>query len=478
MTVLRPASFLKLSLVFCLVPISVSGAWAVTDEEIFRDLRFNLINPGARALGMGGAFIAIANDATAAQSNPAGMTNLANRPQLFFELRYANPDSTSTQVDFQFPQDPNSGFSILAATEPKTTTAPSFVSYVQPFLGEKLFFGVSRQEVLNNKNRTVNVYNVIAPTTLTSGPDVRTAEGAIDLAVVAWNVSLGWKIIEKFRIGVTASYSQFAMNSSVVNTFVDPTGAILNDPTLVGVPIEMYRTTVDANDSDFTFAAGLLWQIVRGLTFGATYHQGGQFNVDERLEAQNIDPNLIPGAIASRVFFNETNTILTDENRVVDLPMRFSVPKQYGAGLSYRPIPSLTIAVDADKIFYSDLLRGFNSRLNLLTVFWESDQEAAFTIDDVVNLHAGIEYELPARPGGTTGLIRGGWYQDKDSQLRSKFAPGGIGLASNNQFPGRNDVDHYSAGGSVVIKNRVQLDFGADFSQVGTEVVASFTYQF
>ena len=41
---------------------------ALTDEEIFRDLRFNFINPGGRSLGMGGAFISLANDATAAQA--------------------------------------------------------------------------------------------------------------------------------------------------------------------------------------------------------------------------------------------------------------------------------------------------------------------------------------------------------------------------------------------------------------------------
>ena len=37
---------------------------------------FNLQNPGARAMGIGGAFISLADDSTAAQANPAGLTQL------------------------------------------------------------------------------------------------------------------------------------------------------------------------------------------------------------------------------------------------------------------------------------------------------------------------------------------------------------------------------------------------------------------
>ena len=55
---------------------SAVPAHAVTDEEVFRTFRFNFVNPGGRALAMGGAFVGIADDATAAAANPAGLTNL------------------------------------------------------------------------------------------------------------------------------------------------------------------------------------------------------------------------------------------------------------------------------------------------------------------------------------------------------------------------------------------------------------------
>lgn len=45
-------------------------------------------NPGARSLALGGAFVAQADDATAAYSNPAGLVALV-RPEISGELRFS-----------------------------------------------------------------------------------------------------------------------------------------------------------------------------------------------------------------------------------------------------------------------------------------------------------------------------------------------------------------------------------------------------
>ena len=64
-------------------------AMALTDEEIFRKFRFNFVNPGARSLALGGAFISIADDATAAQANPAGLNFLLTQ-EYFVETRFVD----------------------------------------------------------------------------------------------------------------------------------------------------------------------------------------------------------------------------------------------------------------------------------------------------------------------------------------------------------------------------------------------------
>src|SRR4029079_321108 len=48
-------------------------------------------SPGARANGMGGAFIAVADDATASIANPAGIANLT-RLQVYAEFTSTAPD--------------------------------------------------------------------------------------------------------------------------------------------------------------------------------------------------------------------------------------------------------------------------------------------------------------------------------------------------------------------------------------------------
>jgi long-subunit fatty acid transport protein len=56
-------------------------------------------NPGARSIGLGGAFVAIADDATAAFANPAGLVQIL-RPEVSMELRFtASYDDADLEPD-------------------------------------------------------------------------------------------------------------------------------------------------------------------------------------------------------------------------------------------------------------------------------------------------------------------------------------------------------------------------------------------
>ncbi len=63
-----------------LAPANVSGQEAVVP------LQFSFSDPGARSMGFGGAFVALADDATAAFANPAGLVQLL-RPEVSIEGR-------------------------------------------------------------------------------------------------------------------------------------------------------------------------------------------------------------------------------------------------------------------------------------------------------------------------------------------------------------------------------------------------------
>src|SRR5437867_13375576 len=66
--------------------LALPAAAQNTDIESLSGLQFNFGNPGARSLGMGGAFLGLADDASAAEANPAGLTIL-RKPEVSLEVR-------------------------------------------------------------------------------------------------------------------------------------------------------------------------------------------------------------------------------------------------------------------------------------------------------------------------------------------------------------------------------------------------------
>jgi len=65
---------------------SAQAAFITETLDIF-GIDFRINNPGARANGMGGAFVGLADDATAAYTNPAGLTILT-KPEVTLEYKY------------------------------------------------------------------------------------------------------------------------------------------------------------------------------------------------------------------------------------------------------------------------------------------------------------------------------------------------------------------------------------------------------
>src|SRR6266849_5827150 len=61
--------------VICLA-VALPGWTQNTDIDSLAGPQFNFGNPGARSLGMAGAFLGLADDASAAEANPAGLTIL------------------------------------------------------------------------------------------------------------------------------------------------------------------------------------------------------------------------------------------------------------------------------------------------------------------------------------------------------------------------------------------------------------------
>ena len=76
----------SLSLLTFFAAVSLAPAiQAGTDSPFDANLAINYQPPGARSQAMGGAFIGLADDATAAYVNPAGLVQLSN-PELMTQF--------------------------------------------------------------------------------------------------------------------------------------------------------------------------------------------------------------------------------------------------------------------------------------------------------------------------------------------------------------------------------------------------------
>src|SRR6476619_8573459 len=88
----------KLFILIALITVPAGAQY--TDIESLSGLQFNFGNPGARSLGMGGAFLGLADDASAAEANPAGLTIL-RKPEVSVEGRnYLEQQLLSTSGTF------------------------------------------------------------------------------------------------------------------------------------------------------------------------------------------------------------------------------------------------------------------------------------------------------------------------------------------------------------------------------------------
>lgn len=521
--------------------LSPGAAWALTDEEIFRDFRFNFILPGARSLGLGGAFVAAADDATAAVANPAAL-HYIDQMEFFIEARAIRPDTqiirpsqgtvgnVNTTIPFNtqpffdptmMPPGINPGnpdpfyLDMQSVTNREDQTLPSFVSFVFPFtLGaRRATVGVSRQILLdvestltgddneptslrfaNNDTQTWTNDGTLPCAAAEQGMDqfysvCNTATGSLDAEIIHNNLSFSWSFHPDFSIGVTAIYATLDMNSLVNNVTQDPRGLFFSqNPRLDiggGVLADVTtQTFTDGSDTDFTYTIGIHWH--PDSAFPQDPLSPVKFGLVYRKgESFSVQERVVD--------VNPTTGQLTDLRMPFDNILR--VPDRLALGFSYDLANHWTFSVDIENIEYSDLMEGFEPGVNfftsqqLFTSFPETAvQNLQFDVDDAIVYHAGVEYFSFFRSGWGYAL-RAGYYNQPDNRIRmTGVQASDLSLPMSAQarveeiykdvFRGAEEVDHITGGFSFNTPIGLQLQVAGDFSDVGDQFVASFKYRF
>ena len=437
--------------------LAVPAAAQNTDIESLSGLQFNFGNPGARSLGMGGAFIGLADDASAAEANPAGLTIL-RKPEISIEGRnFEEQQLFSTSGTF--PEIVRTPF-----THYSQRVDLAFASIVYP-IKDRFTLGVYYHEPLRNEGagQVVPVRNQFTGQITADVPDFYFSNGqktAVDeAACIAERVATknplaciqyailpflsALKVQERtlgvagafkvgdFSFGGTVRYQRFnetAFTFRVTDTF---------DFSSISVQATSdIRGNLDQAEDvdDVTFAGGMKWAPNDKFSMGAVFKQGAKFDAPTFAANENTGFEFVKAA----------DTV-------------FHIPDIYGIGVSVHVTPVLIINADAVRVTYSNLVDDFVSINEDVRAL-----DKAYRADDVIELHLGAEYFFSTK---VPIALRAGFWRDPAHSVEFRgplSSPSAV--ASAILYPKGETANHISAGVGLAWP-RFQIDAAYDRSE-------------
>ena len=398
-------------------------------------LPINFSPPGARALGMGGAFIAIADDATASEANPAGLTILT-RPEVSAHLTRASHTLAyeDPNTDFFAQFDPVAGEA--APSFECSSTRFSFASWVYPFDSVSLSI-YYREAALFDAQDEVVATNEPYQDWFVSGR-------SMGYSLRHFGVAAGYRLGDMVSIG--ASLRDTHLDILAVSRL---RGDYLTDLELITGNLDHtdfveVRQTIDGLDTDLTFNLGLLLNPNGKISAGLVYSEGGDFSYAGEvtyLECVNApelgytcDLESGEGSHLEMLFGSE--------------PVELSLPDVWGLGVAWRPSRELTVAADLRRVEYGSLYDP------------ATDSER---VGSELEVHLGVEYAFLSQSGGMPFSLRAGAYSDPDHDGSAEVD---------------SEQTHFTVGTGVVLDERVQLDLAAHFAETIDEYVLSLVYWF
>lgn len=281
----------------------------------------NPVGSGARALGMGGAFIAFADDATAASWNPAGLKNLL-RPEMSIVGQY-----DERAESFSFDQSPQAANQYRMSGE-----CLNYLSLTYPFRwqGENFVLSLNYQN-LYSLRRTMRYRwqfeDQNALISMTYEARFR-QEGNLKAASAA----LATFLTRAVSVGLTLN---FWSDKLADNGWIE-------DYRKIGWGVEGGRDCQSFTErldrysfSGFNMNLGLLWDINRFFTLGAVFKT--PFTARLRHEGKALSHKIHPA-------FPEQDNPVYEPPKVDH--QKLSLPLSYGLGLAFRPSDRLIFDLD------------------------------------------------------------------------------------------------------------------------------------
>jgi len=439
-------------------------------DTAFSGLPIDQLPPGARSLGLGGAFVGVADDATAAIANPGGLTILTAK-EISINVRNSDSDVAFFDPDAFDSTASNAGTGRMDKQYSDSSTDVSFASFVLPF--DRWVFSAYYSDQLNFSS-----YQDGGPDVVTSNANMDTYinNNSIDASLNGYGISGAFRVTDSFSIGLTVARSKIDIKS-VDDWQVDNFYDVELDLALLypeytkeqyaDVVLDEFfiNSTIDESKSDTTFSLGLLYSLNSSWSFGLVYRQGAEFNVDTNTTGSyNFDCTGDSGATANcEDFLSGISIPISETFSYPSTPSRIKVPDTLSFGIGWRPSDLWLVSFDVNRIGYGDTtpIRTITQGLGLDV---NSDGQLTEEIKDGTTFHVGVEKVFVLQSNNTFS-IRGGAFTIEDHD----------GIKNIDSSDTAFTVGIGTTFGSM---SQFQMDLGASFSDATNNIILSGIYRF
>lgn len=349
-----------------------------------------VVGSGARAFGMGGAFLAQADDATAASWNPAGLSYLRRAEFSLvgvhndFSQRIPRINTAVTPTRFITTRDQLQGSvtdfaALVYPLRIKGRTGAVQVSYQRSFS----FEGERRSEATVGRSGFLPNGGLLLDTEFTVE-----GKGGFDTV----SVSSGFEVSSNLRLGVT------------VNRWINGFSQAVKRPD------REIHSKWDISGTNFN--VGLLYTPIPKLNVGAVLKT--QFSADVDLQKRRVDVEVKAIDPSDNI---RPPTVVTEFPHQGSALIRF--PRVYGLGVSYRATNTLTFSADFTRTEWSKATISdfFSLAANSIdqygTLPFPAVEEAENGQADTNQVRAGTEWVLRLGEAGNVLLpLRAGIFRD------------------------------------------------------------------
>jgi len=432
---------LRASGAVCLLLLSARGVGAQGSLQI--PLQFDFLNPGARSLALGSAFIGLADDATAAFTNPAGLLIL-RIPEVSFEGRSSRLESPFLHSGRLSGPVSNIGVDTIAGPvygeSIADVTGLSYLSFVFPR---------GRWSVAGYRHELVRLDQSFEALGVFQGAFARelALRASRKVDIIAYGGAGAVRLTPKVSIGGGLALYTFDLDARFNRFFFLPD--IFEAPTF-----EPSTQITRAEQHGDTTALG--------------FNLGALLTLHESRSATARGPELIQVGVLYRKgpsfdFEGFEGTI----NRPVQRNDTFGVPDAFGAGVAVRMTQAATVTSEVTWVQYDAVQGGY-----VRSQEGSEGKGPNFKLDNGVELHVGFEYvfDVPRSPA-----LRIGAWRDPDHAVRYDVPanPDLIDERFAAYLPARGDQTHFTFGGGLAFTRQFELNVGVDLSKFTRQVSAS-----